>query len=109
MAIVTERKTVVYAVDWAELALQVEQRVMAKMRVDMEQWADDRSMRAMVLGDASAGLDVCVLLAEGDWSLVEDRLQEMDTAARDRVYDWIEEVAGAGFVDLARKNQLTSA
>jgi len=89
-------------INWQELALQVELLVMEKMRTDMERWADDRSMRAMLLGDASAGLDVCVLLAEGDWRLVEDRLWEMDTAARDYIYDWIGAVAGAEFFDIVR-------
>jgi len=102
MTIVKVYQTTAYNVDWKKLADEVEKRVMAKLAKDLEDWKDDRSMRAMFLGDASAGLDVCVLLAEGDWRLVEGRLWDMDTAARDYVYDWIGEVAGAEFFTIVQ-------
>ena len=59
-------------------------------------------MRAMFLGDAGDALDVCEHLAEGNWAKAEKRLWDMDTAARDYVYDWIGAVAGEEFFDIVR-------
>jgi hypothetical protein len=105
MAIVTVNEptlTRTVSIDWKELALQVEKRVIAKMWADIERWEDDRSMRAMLLVDAGDGLDVCVHIAEGNWSKAEQKLWHMDTAARDYIYEFIEAVAGQDFVEIAR-------
>jgi hypothetical protein len=100
---IVKRKTVeTVDVDWAALADELEKRVMAKLADDLETWKEDRSMRAMFLGDASNGLDVCEVVLTGKWFLVEERLWSMDTAARDYLYDWIDEICGADFFNLMR-------
>jgi len=86
-----------YAVDWAALANAVEARVMEKLRNDISYWTEDRSMRQMLVADAADGVAVCELLAAGVWKRVEDRLWNMDTAARDYLYDYIEAETGADF------------
>lgn len=86
-----------YVVDWAALANAVEARVMEKLRNDMAYWTEDRSMRQMLIADAADGVEVCELLAAGVWKKVEARLWNMDTAARDYLYDYIEAEAGKDF------------
>ena len=93
MSFVTVNKTEIesYDVDWPGLAKAVEARVMQQMQESLETWKDDVSMKAMALKDAADGLDVCVLIAEGSSGYeIENRLWEMDTAARDVVYEMIE-------------------
>lgn len=90
-------------INWKGIADAVEALVMAKLEHDLEHWAEDRGMRAMFLCDAGNGVDVAACLAEGDWIKTEKKLWEMDTAARDYVYDYIEQVAGKEFFDLVRK------
>ena len=104
MSILKVYETKAYEVDWAALADAVEKLAMAKMKSDIARWKDDRGMRAMLIGDAGDALDVCELLAKGKWKPVEEKLWDMDTAARDYVYDWIEQVAGKEFFDAVRVN-----
>lgn len=89
-------------IDWAGISREVELRVMQKLQEDLEQWADDIGMRSMFLQDAADGLKVCELLLEGKWKPVEEKLWDMDTAARDYVYDFIGEVAGEEFFKIVR-------
>lgn len=97
------REIVEVEVDWEGVADAVEVLVLKKLGKDMEDWAEDRGMRAMFLGDAGDGLAVCELIAEGKWNKVYDRLWKMDTAAREHVYDFIEQVAGADFFKLMQE------
>jgi hypothetical protein len=93
----------IVTINWILLADTVEQKVMSKLKEDLANWADDRGMRSMFLADASDGLEVCDLLAKGDWQKVENRLYNMDTAARDYLYEWIKQAAGEGFFAMVRK------
>jgi hypothetical protein len=105
MTVVKTVQTVSYEIDWAALCAGVEALVMAKLKEDLENWKDDLSMRAMFVSDAGASLDVCVALAEGDWPKAEKQLWSMDTAARDYVYDFIEQTAGEEFFTAVNKNR----
>lgn len=100
MSIVTETKS--YTVDWAALAAGVEKLVLKKLKADLKDWKHDIGMKQMFLQDAADALVVCELLSEGKWHLAEDRICEMDTAARDYVWDFVEKVAGADFFDIVR-------
>jgi uncharacterized protein YPO0396 len=91
-------------IDWAALAVAVEERVMNKLHDDLAHWSNDISMRLMFLQDAADSLRVCELLSEGKWKPVAEKLWDMDTAARDCVYDMIEAEAGEDFLDLVRNN-----
>ena len=102
MSVIKSQIKFLSEIDWVSLADEVEKRVMIKLQEDLKDWADDRGMRSMFLGDASDGLKVCELLAEGKWQPVEDQLWEMDTAARDYLYHFICEVAGNEFFDIVR-------
>jgi hypothetical protein len=100
----TVTRTVVETeIDWAGIADAVEVLVMEKLQRDLEDWAEDRGMRAMFLSDAGDGIWVCENLAGGVWSEVDKRLCEMDTAARDYLYDFIGQVAGEEFFKLVNK------
>ena len=88
-------------VDWKTLAAEIEQRAMDKLHDDLAHWSNDVGMRAMFLGDAADALRICESLAEeGDWAKAEDLLLKMDTAARDYVYQWIDDLCGEDFFDL---------
>lgn len=103
MSIVTTETRVVHRIDWETLATGVESLVMAKMRDDLVSWAGQRDMISMALGDASDGIKVCELLAEGNWSKVDEKLWSMDTAARDHLYHFIEQMAACeNFFAIAR-------
>lgn len=105
MSIVTvDTETKSFDVDWATLAQAVEDRVMNKLHDDLAHWgrAKDLSMRQMFVQDAADSLAVCELLLEGKWKPVEEKLWDMDTAARDCVYDFIAEVAGPDFFKIVR-------
>jgi len=95
---IKEKTITVLEVDWVALSNAVEQKVMTKLADDMNDWKDDRSMRAMFLCDAGDGLDVCEVLAKGVWQDVVDRLWKMDTAARDYLWDFIAQAGGELFV-----------
>ena len=100
MSIVTVTES--YTVDWFNLSKGVEKLVLAKMKRDLKDWKHDLSMKQMFLQDAADGLAVCELLGEGKWHLAEDRICEMDTAARDYVFDFVGEVAGEDFFDIVK-------
>lgn len=93
-------------IDWLALAAAVESKVMAKLKADLEYYKapNERNMRAMLICDAGDGVDVCDKLAQGVWKEVDKKLWSMDTAARDYLYDFIEEVAGAEFFKLVSKS-----
>lgn len=80
-------------VDWAEVARQLEPKIMKQMRDAYDHW-DDIGMRQMVVADAAAGLRICEYLAELRVDEVADALWDMDTAPREDVLYWIEEIAG---------------
>jgi len=101
LSIVTETKT--YIIDWVALAAGVERLAMEKMKNDLEYWTNDLGMRQMSVQDAADTLAVCeVMQGKESWPAVEIRIREMDTAVRIRVYDFIEQVAGANFFDCVR-------
>lgn len=104
MAIVQKEVKTVVTVDWAALSQAVELRVMQKLKEDLEHWADDLGMRSMFLGDASDGLKVCELLLEGKWQAVEKKLWDMDTAARDYLWDFLEAELGVDELEIIRAN-----
>lgn len=89
---VTETRIVV---DWAAVAAELEARVMARMHDSLDHWNDDIGMRQMAVADAADGLRVCELLSTGSVDGVTDALWSMDTAPREDVLYWIEEIAGA--------------
>ena len=101
MTIVTVTETA-YDIDWIELAAGVEKLVVKRLKDDLKQWKGDIGMQQMFVQDAADALAVCELLAEGKWRAAENRIRNMDTAARDYVYDFIEIVAGADFFDCVR-------
>ena len=103
MALVTVRETKTAVVDWAELALAVERRVMAKLKQDLEHWSDDLSMREMFVADAADGMAVCVLLEQGKWREAESKLWQMDTAARDYVWEFLEAELGVDELEFIRQ------
>jgi hypothetical protein len=102
MSIVTVTETKSYTVDWATLASEVEQRVMDKLHDDLANWSNDLGMRQMFVQDAADSLAVCELLLEGKWREAENRIRDMDTAARDHVFDFVAEVAGEDFFKIVR-------
>jgi hypothetical protein len=102
MSIVTITETQSYTVDWKILASQVERLVMDKLHDDLANWQNELSVRQMFVQDAADSLAVCELLLEGNWSKAENRIRDMDTAARDYVYDFIAEVAGEDFFKIVR-------
>jgi hypothetical protein len=104
MAMVTMRETKTAIVDWSELALAVERRVMAKLKQDLENWSDDLSMREMFVADAADGMAVCVLLAEGKWREAESKIWHMDTAPRDYVWEFIEAELGVDELEFIRQH-----
>jgi hypothetical protein len=102
MALVTVRETKTAIVDWTELALAVERRVMAKLRQDLENWPDDLSMREMLIADAADGMAICVLLEQGRWREAEKKIWHMDTAARDYIWDFLEAELGVDELEFIR-------
>ena len=56
----------------------------------------------MAVADAADSLQVCEHLLAGDWNKARKRLIDMDTAARDYVFDFIEVVAGPEFFDCVK-------
>ena len=103
MALVTVRETKTADVDWAELALAVERRVMTKLQQDLMNWTDDLSMREMFVGDAADGMAVCVLLEQGKWREAESKIWHMDTAARDYVWEFLEAELGMDELEFIRQ------
>jgi hypothetical protein len=104
MAIVQKEVKTVVTVDWAALSAAIELRVMDKLQEDLKHWADDVGMRSMFLGDACDGLKVCELLLEGNWQTVEKKLWDMDTAARDYLWDFLEAELGVDELEIIRAN-----
>ena len=105
MAIVQKEVKTVVNIDWAALAQGVEALVMDKLKTDLEHWAgaEHLGMRQMFVQDCADGLAVCeTMIDKRAWHAVESKLWDMDTAARDYVYDFIAEVGGADFFDLVR-------
>ena len=102
MAMVTMRETKTAIVDWTELALAVERRVMAKLKQDLLNWPDDLSMREMLIGDAADGMAICVLLEQGKWREAEKKIWHMDTAARDYIWDFLEAELGVDELEFIR-------
>ena len=88
---VTETRIVV---DWAEVAKRLEPKIMKQMRDAYDHW-DSVDMRQMAVMDAADGLRICERMAEGNVEGVTDALWEMDTAPREDVLYWIEEIVGA--------------
>lgn len=102
MPIINTKVEYVSEIDWSTLAVEVESRVMTHLTQMLESWKDDLSMRQMFMQDTADSLTVCEHLSVGNWQVAESRLFDMDTAARDVVFDFIEEVAGREFFDLVR-------
>ena len=86
-------------VDWAAVAVELEAKVMKQMRDAYDHW-DEVNMRQMVVADAADGLRICELLSEHRVDSVPEALWKMDTAPREEVLYWIEEIAGAEAVKL---------
>ena len=89
---VTETRIVV---DWAAVAVELEARVMARMHDSITHWHNDIGMRQMAVADAGDGLRICELLTENRVDDVPEALWGMDTAPREEVILWIEEIVGA--------------
>lgn len=87
-------------VDWAAVAVQLEARVMARMHDSINHWHNDIGMRQMVVSDAADGLRICEMLATGSADGVNEALWDMDTAPREVVIYWIEEIIGTEAVRL---------
>jgi hypothetical protein len=96
------RQVVDAEIDWKGIAAAVDALVMDHHHKMMQEWKDDRNLRIMYTNDATNSLDVCNQLAKGDWNRARAALSNMDTAARDLVYDLIEQVAGKEFFDHVR-------
>ena len=94
---VTETRIVV---DWAAVAEQLEARVMARMHDSINHWHNDIGMRALAVSDAGDGLGICEMLSTGSVDGVNDALWDMDTAPREEVICWIEDIVGAEAVQL---------
>jgi len=92
MTIVTVTETKTYTIDWRALSKGVEKLVMEKLKQDLANWKNDISMKQMFVQDCADSLAVCETMRDGRWRDVENRLGDMDTAARDAVYDLIAEV-----------------
>jgi len=84
----------VITVDWSLLADQLDELVIAKMHSDLDQWKNAPGMRAIFVGHARDGLEVCKHVRAGDTSKVRARLWQMDTAAREYVYEMLERLVG---------------
>jgi hypothetical protein len=107
MSVVVKKTVIVdIKVDWPTLAKKVEEDVMAKLNDDLILWQNDASMRAVFLRDAADGLDICVQLREGDWKQAENILRNMDTAAREWVWDFIEVNSIPGLFDMLSEQHL---
>jgi hypothetical protein len=103
MALMTVRETKTAIVDWAALAAAVERRVMEKLKFDLEHWADDLSMREMFVADCADGMAVCVLLEQGKWREAEKKIWDMDTAARDYIWEFLEAELGVDELEFIRQ------
>ena len=91
-------------IKWDQIAGGVEHLVVKKLKEGLKTWKGDVGMRQMIVQDAADGLAVCeVMLEKQNWTDVEERLWEMDTAARDYVYEFIAVVAGKDFFDTVWK------
>jgi hypothetical protein len=102
MTIVTVTETKIYTIDWRALSKGVEKLVMKKLKQDLANYKNDISMKQMFVQDCADSLAVCETMRAGRWRDVENQLGNMDTAARDAVYDLIAEVAGGEFFDSVR-------
>jgi len=91
------RQVVAVEVDWKGLANSVDELIMEHHYKMLQEWKDHRNMRAMFMSDAQTGLDACDLLAKGNWKKAKAAIDNMDTAPRDIIYDFIEQVAGEEF------------
>ena len=89
---VTETRIVV---DWAAVAVQLEARVMARMHDSLDHWRGDIGMCQMVVSDAADGLHICEMLSSGSADGVNSALWNMDTAPREEVICWIEDIVGS--------------
>ena len=95
MDLVTVRETKTAVVDWTELALAVERRVMQKLQQDLLINGEiDLSMREMFIADAANGVAVCMLLKQGKWREAEKKIWNMDTAPRDQLWEYLEAELG---------------
>ena len=94
MSIVTVTKSVTYSVEWGRLSQSVAKRVTNKLKEDLKHWKNDLGMMQMFVQDAADGLAVCETITNGKWRDIEERLWDMDTAARECVYEMIEAELG---------------
>ena len=106
MALVTVRETKTAVVDWAALALAVERRVIEKLQQDLRRWPNDLSMREMLVADAADGMAICVLLEQGRWRLVQAKIWDMDTAARDYIWEFLEAELGVDELEFIRESNV---
>ena len=90
-------------IDWETISKKVEKQVLKKLKKDLVDWEQDLEMKSMFLRDAADGLDVANILKTGNWLLVEKRLWEMDTAAREYVYEYIETSGGKKLKNFLQK------
>jgi hypothetical protein len=90
--------------DLLDLAKKVDALVTEKLQGDLSRWKEDIRMRQMFAQDCADGLAVCELLLSGDRAAVAKRLNQMDTAPREYIIEFIEEIAGDDFFDILLKN-----
>jgi len=102
MSIVTIYEKTTYDIDWEALAEGVEKLIIERMNYELEVYADDKVIeRQMFVQDAADGLKVChTMLETQNWFKVKKSIDEMDTAARDYIYTFIEIVAGPEFFEV---------
>jgi hypothetical protein len=90
-------------VDWELLACRVADLIAYDLKNTMFEACQEKiavdniGMLAMYADDAGNGLDVCKMLATGNWDKVKDMLWSMDTAPRDCVSGYIGDVGGEEF------------
>jgi hypothetical protein len=90
-------------VDWEQLALTISAMIADDLKKSMlavsHLPADCYiSMLAMCADDASKGLAVCKVVANGNWDEASTMLRRMDTAPRENIYAYLCEVGGDEFV-----------
>lgn len=97
-----------YEVDWPAMVKDIERLAVKKLKEDLKTWKGDVGMRQMCVQDAADALAVCeTMLEKRNWDQVQNRIWRMETAARDCVYEFIEQVAGKDFLDAVSNESLT--
>jgi hypothetical protein len=87
-------------VNWPALATALKDKVIANLEKSLKEWVNDFEMQSMALGDAATGLSVCEVILRSEWDVAEEILYKADTAPREHIYDWIDEITEVYFLEL---------